>query len=220
MAEGDMSAEKAGSARPGAMLGIGGALKRAMDIAGACIALTLTMPLMALVALLIRLDSPGPVLFRQERVGLDGRVFRIVKFRSMVTGAESMLDELVDIGSLGEPVFKFRQDPRTTRAGRFLRRWSLDELPQFWNVLRGDMSLVGPRPEEVRVVRHYNDWQRLRLRAKPGMTGPAQVSGRADLSLADRVRLEIDYIDSYSPARDLWILLKTVPSVLRGDGAY
>ncbi len=208
------------SAAFNAVFGIGGLLKRTIDIVGACLCLTIAVPLMALVATLIRLDSKGPVLFAQDRVGLNGRVFRILKFRSMVYNAELMLDELVDINTLGEPVFKFREDPRTTRVGRYLRRWSIDELPQFFNVLRGDMSLVGPRPEEVRIVQRYDDWQRLRLRAKPGMTGPAQVSGRADLTLADRVRLEIDYIEDYSLRKDVLILLKTVPSVIRGDGAY
>ena len=212
--------EGGASTRCAVIFGIRGLMKRALDVAGAFAVLAISAPLMVLVAILIRLDSKGPILFDQERVGLDGRVFRILKFRSMVSNAESMLNELVDIEILGEPVFKLREDPRITRVGRHLRRWSIDELPQFFNVLRGDMSLVGPRPEEVRIAQHYDDWQRLRLRAKPGITGPAQVSGRADLSLAERVRLEVDYIDNYSLCKDVMILLKTIPSVIRGDGAY
>jgi lipopolysaccharide/colanic/teichoic acid biosynthesis glycosyltransferase len=138
----------------------------------------------------------------------------------MVDNAEDLLDQLVDLDSLDEPVFKLRNDPRVTRVGRFLRRWSIDELPQFLNVLRGDMSLVGPRPEEVRIVRYYDAWHRQRLRVKPGVTGPVQVNGRGDLSLEERVRLEVDYIRNYSLRRDLRILLRTIPAVIRGSGSY
>jgi lipopolysaccharide/colanic/teichoic acid biosynthesis glycosyltransferase len=123
------------------------------------------------------------------------------------------------MSQLGEPVFKLDNDPRVTRVGRFLRRWSLDELPQFWNVLKGEMSLVGPRPEESRLVAIYNDWQRRRLSVKPGLTGPMQVQGRGDLSLETRVRLEVAYIESYSLRQDMAILLQTLPAVLRGNGA-
>lgn len=198
--------------------GAKGTIKRAMDILGACVALFLTAPLMLLIAPLVKLDSPGPVLFVQERVGLLGETFRIYKFRTMVANAEELLDQLIDIDALDEPVFKIPDDPRVTRLGRFLRRWSLDELPQFFNVLKGEMSLVGPRPEEIRLVQYYSDWHRTRLLAKPGMTGPVQVSGRSDLSLKARVELELDYIRSFSLGRDLEILLKTIPAVIRGDG--
>lgn len=194
--------------------------KRAIDIVGALIGLLLTAPLMIVTAVLIKLDSRGPVLFIQERVGENGRTFKIYKFRSMVANAEELLDQLVDLEALDEPVFKLKNDPRVTRLGRFLRRWSVDELPQLFNVLKGDMSLVGPRPEEVRIVRYYNDWHRGRLVAKPGMTGPVQVSGRGNLSLEERVRLELDYIQNYSLQRDLSILLRTIPTVIRGDGSY
>jgi lipopolysaccharide/colanic/teichoic acid biosynthesis glycosyltransferase len=133
--------------------------------------------------------------------------------------AEQELDELIAWETLEEPVFKLPDDPRRTRVGRFLRRWSLDELPQFWNVFKGDMSLVGPRPEEARVVALYNDWHRRRLSIKPGLSGPMQVNGRGDLSLDDRVRLELHYIENYSLRRDLAIIARTLPAVFRGEGA-
>jgi lipopolysaccharide/colanic/teichoic acid biosynthesis glycosyltransferase len=195
-------------------------VKRLMDLLGALGGILLFAPLMVVAAVLIKLDSPGPVLFIQERVGEKGRSFRILKLRTMVRNAEELLDGMLDLDQLDEPVFKIRDDPRVTHTGRFLRRWSIDELPQLFNVLRGDMSLVGPRPEEVRVVRHYDDWHRQRLLAKPGITGPVQISGRGDLSLEDRVRLEVDYTSHYTLRRDLEILLKTIPVVIRGDGSY
>ncbi len=197
-----------------------GILKQIIDIVGATIGLLLFAPLMLLITISIKLDSLGPVLFIQRRVGLFGETFQVYKFRSMVANAEDLLDQLIDIQVLEEPVFKIRNDPRVTRVGRFLRRWSLDELPQFVNVLKGDMSLVGPRPEEVGLVQYYSDFHRARLLAKPGMTGPVQVSGRGDLSLRARVELEIDYIQHYSLGKDLQILLKTIPAVIRGDGSY
>jgi lipopolysaccharide/colanic/teichoic acid biosynthesis glycosyltransferase len=191
-----------------------------MDVVVAMIALLLSLPLMVLAAILIRLDSPGPILFVQQRVGLCGTTFWVYKFRTMVVGAEELLPQLVDVAELDEPVFKIPDDPRVTPVGRCLRRWSLDELPQLFNVLKGEMSLVGPRPEEVQVVLHYNDFHRTRLLAKPGITGPVQVNGRGDLSLSARVQLEIDYIQNYSFAKDLLILLKTIPVVVRGNGSY
>jgi lipopolysaccharide/colanic/teichoic acid biosynthesis glycosyltransferase len=133
--------------------------------------------------------------------------------------AEAQLDELLALEELVEPAFKLDDDPRRTRVGRVLRRWSLDELPQFWNVLKGEMSLVGPRPEEVRVVAHYSDWHRRRLAVKPGITGPMQVNGRGDLSLDERVRMEVDYIEHYSLWRDLRLLAQTLPAVVEGKGA-
>jgi lipopolysaccharide/colanic/teichoic acid biosynthesis glycosyltransferase/GT2 family glycosyltransferase len=193
-------------------------LKRVMDVVGALIGLILSAPFVPVIALAIKLDSKGPVFYQQERAGEGGNVFQMVKFRSMADGAEEMLDELVEVEK--SPVFKIRDDPRVTRVGRILRRTSLDEIPQFWNVLKGEMSLVGPRPEEVRVVRLYNDWHRRRLAVKPGMTGPMQVNGRGDLPLDERVRLEIDYIENYSLLTDMAMLLKTVPAILLGRGAY
>jgi lipopolysaccharide/colanic/teichoic acid biosynthesis glycosyltransferase/GT2 family glycosyltransferase len=193
--------------------------KRGLDVAGALVGLLVTLLLGPWIALAIKLDSPGPVLFQQERIGQAGRPFMIYKFRSMVAGAEEALDALVDLNQLAEPVFKLENDPRVTAVGRFLRRWSLDELPQFWNVLKGQMSLVGPRPEESRLVTAYSDWHRRRLAVKPGMSGPMQVNGRGDLSLDARVRLEVAYIENYSLRTDLAILLHTIPSLLRGKGA-
>lgn len=196
-------------------------IKRTLDILGALAGLALTIPLVALAAVAIKLDSPGPIFFWQMRVGENGRPFRIVKLRSMVVDAEHQLDTLVDLGSLTEqPAFKLPHDPRVTRVGRFLRRTSLDEAPQFYNVLKGDMSLVGPRPEEERIVRLYQDQHRKRLAVKPGMTGPMQVSGRGNLSFADRLQLELDYIDNYSLQRDLVILVRTLPAIVHGNGAH
>ncbi|MDX1664022.1 MAG: sugar transferase [Candidatus Promineifilaceae bacterium] len=201
---------------------IGGArymVKRTLDIAGAVAGLAVAAVAFPFVALAIKLESPGPIFFRQERIGQGGRPFTIYKFRSMQPDAEEKLEELVALDSLGEPVYKLDDDPRRTRVGRFLRRWSLDELPQFWNVLRGEMSLVGPRPEEARVVAYYNDWHRRRLAVKPGITGPMQVNGRGDLPLDHRVRLELDYIEHYSLRRDMALLIQTIPAVIDGKGA-
>jgi lipopolysaccharide/colanic/teichoic acid biosynthesis glycosyltransferase len=195
------------------------AIKRLIDVAGALLGLLLTAVVAPALALLIRLDSPGPVLFRQERVGRGGRLFTMLKFRTMDVGAAEQLPALAAALGLTEPALKLADDPRLTDAGRFLRRWSLDELPQFWNVLAGDMSLVGPRPEEPRVVAYYSDRQRRRLAMRPGITGPMQIGGRADLSLDERTQLELDYIDNYSLWRDVVILLHTIPVALHGKGA-
>ena len=193
--------------------------KRTLDLAGGLTGLFVTALFGPFIALAIKLDSPGPVLFRQERVGQGGRCFTIYKFRSMYLDAEAELEKLLPLDILEEPAFKLADDPRRTRVGRFLRRWSLDELPQFWNVCKGDMSLVGPRPEEARIVAYYNDWHRRRLAIKPGLSGPMQVNGRGDLSLDERVRLELDYIDNYTVWRDIAIIAQTLPAVFRGKGA-
>ncbi len=180
----------------------------------------LSLPIMLLVALAIRLSGPGPVLFRQERIGQDGKPFMVYKFRSMHPNAEEELEQLIDLDTLPEPMFKIKDDPRITPLGRFLRRWSLDEIPQFWNVVKGDMSLVGPRPEEARIVARYNDWQRRRLSVRPGITGPMQINGRGALPFNDRVRLELAYIEHYSLLTDCQILLQTIPAVIKGHGAW
>ncbi len=191
--------------------------KRLMDVVIAAGALLLSAPVLAGLVVLVKLDSPGPALFVQERVGENGRRFCMLKLRSMVAGAE----QLAPAGAMpATSLPKVPGDPRVTRLGRFLRRWSLDELPQFWNVLKGDMSLVGPRPEETRVVAQYGDWHRARLAVRPGLTGPMQINGRGDLALDERVRLELDYIEHYSLWQDCVILIKTVPAVVRGEGAY
>jgi lipopolysaccharide/colanic/teichoic acid biosynthesis glycosyltransferase/glycosyltransferase involved in cell wall biosynthesis len=195
-------------------------VKRVMDLALGALFLGVAALPMALVALAIKLDSPGAVFFRQTRIGEDGRPFRIFKFRTMVAHAEELLPQLVDLAGLPQPAFKIKDDPRVTRVGRFLRRYSLDELPQLVNVLTGEMSLVGPRPEEAALVERYSDDQRRRLAVKPGLTGPMQVNGRGDLPFEVRLTLELDYIERYSLRRDVAILLRTIPAVIRGNGAY
>ncbi len=196
------------------------AMKRTMDIVVSAVLLTLLSPLLLAIALLIVLDSGLPVFFRQRRVGRDGAPFTMLKFRTMDADAEQRLGELVDLEKLEEPSFKILDDPRVTRAGRLLRRTSLDELPQLINVLRGDMSLVGPRPEEEAVVRLYDERQRARLAVKPGLTGPMQVYGRGDLTFEERLAMERDYLDNLSVAGDLAILLRTPRAIVRGEGAY
>jgi lipopolysaccharide/colanic/teichoic acid biosynthesis glycosyltransferase len=200
--------------------GINYILKRATDILGGLLGLLCTIILWPFIAVAIKLDSEGPVIFKQERIGEEGRPFTLYKFRSMHANAEAELAQLLEINGHADPVFKPKDDPRLTRVGRILRRWSLDEMPQFWNVLKGEMSLVGPRPEETRVVAMYDDWHRRRLAVKPGMTGPMQVKGRGDLSLDKRVQLDLDYIEHYSLWRDIVILVQTIPAVIRGAGAH
>ncbi len=195
-------------------------LKRGVDLIGATVGLLVLWPLMVLIACAIKLDSSGPVLFIQERAGQAGKPFRIYKFRSMVCHADQMVDGLVDIEALRSPAFKIKGDPRVTHVGRFLRRTSLDELPQFWNVLRGEMSLVGPRPEEMRIVELYNEDQQRRLAMKPGITGPMQIDGRGALPFEERMELELSYIETYRLWYDVRILLLTLPAVVRGKGAY
>ncbi|HMJ72214.1 MAG TPA: sugar transferase [Solirubrobacterales bacterium] len=196
------------------------ALKRVMDVTISGFLLVLFSPVFLVSSLLILLDSGRPILFRQRRAGKDGKLFTVLKFRTMVPGAEEQLSELVDLEKLKEPAFKIADDPRVTRAGRMLRRFSLDELPQFVNVLRGDMSLVGPRPEEEAVVALYDERQRIRLAVKPGMTGPMQVYGRADLTFEERLAMERDYLDNISVAGDLAILLRTPAAIVRGEGSH
>jgi exopolysaccharide biosynthesis polyprenyl glycosylphosphotransferase len=195
-------------------------LKRTLDLVVSGVALILTSPVAGLVALAILVDSRGPILFKQWRAGQHGRPFLVVKFRTMVPDAEEQLAELVSFDELDEPVFKLSRDPRVTRLGRFLRRWSLDELPQLVNVLRGEMSIVGPRPEQLELVEMYTPEQRLRVAVKPGLTGPMQVYGRGELSLEERLAVEYDYIENLSIGHDLHILGMTVAAVFRGKGAF
>jgi len=196
------------------------AAKRAMDLLLGSVALILTIPLFLGIALAIQVSSGGPILFRQERVGRQGRPFTLLKFRTMVPGAEAMLIDLHDRNEADGPLFKIRDDPRVTRVGRWLRRWSLDELPQLVNVLKGDMSLVGPRPPLPREVRRYADWQHGRLEVAPGVTGLWQVEGRSELSFDKSVRRDLFYIENWSLSFDLFILVKTVPALLSRRGAY
>jgi exopolysaccharide biosynthesis polyprenyl glycosylphosphotransferase len=195
------------------------AMKRVMDVLISATMLALLSPLLAAIAIAILLDTGRPVFFRQRRAGKDGEPFEMLKFRTMVVDAEERLGELVDLAELEQPAFKIVDDPRVTRSGRTLRRYSLDELPQLINVLRGQMSLVGPRPEEESVVALYDERQRGRLAIKPGMTGPMQVYGRSDLTFEERLAMERDYLDNLSLAGDLAILLRTPSAVLRGDSA-
>jgi exopolysaccharide biosynthesis polyprenyl glycosylphosphotransferase len=194
--------------------------KRMFDLTVGGLALAVAALPMVVVAVLVRATSSGPVLFRQERVGERGRTFRMLKFRTMVEGADGMLAELAGLNESDGPLFKIKDDPRVTPVGRWLRRFSLDELPQLVNVLKGEMSLVGPRPPLTREVERYDDDVVRRLRVKPGITGLWQVSGRADLSWEDSVLLDLRYVDNWSPAMDLMILWKTVRAVVAVRGAY
>ena len=196
------------------------ALKRALDVAVSLGGLVLLSPLFLSVTAAIRLDSPGPILFRQKRVGADGKVFICYMFRSMYEGAERLQEELEPLNEAGGPVFKMRDDPRVTPVGRFLRRWSLDELPQLVNVLKGEMSLVGPRPLPVRDFQRMEEAHKRRLGAVPGMTGYWQISGRSNLSFEEMVRLDLYYIENWSLSFDIKIILHTLGAVLRREGAY
>lgn len=195
--------------------------KDAMDVVGAVVGLVLTAPAFLAAALAIRLTSPGPVFFRQQRAGLNGAPFTMLKFRTMVTNAEQLKQELASLNEMSGPVFKVTNDPRVTRIGRLLRKTSLDELPQFWNVLRGEMSLVGPRPLPVDEVARFDDSaHRRRLSVKPGLTCLWQVSGRNQVrDFKEWVRLDLEYIDNWSLWLDLRILCRTIPVVLTGAGA-
>jgi len=195
-------------------------VKRLIDVTLATMGLLLGAPLFLLIALAIRLDSPGPIIFRQTRVGLRGRHFEMYKFRSMHVGAEEQQDMLADMNEADGPIFKIRDDPRLTRVGRILRRLSMDELPQLVNVLRGEMSLIGPRPPIPAEVEKYQEWHKKRLEAPPGMTGLWQVSGRSRLSFDEMVLLDIYYIENWSLWLDFKILMRTIPKVLLGEGAY
>jgi lipopolysaccharide/colanic/teichoic acid biosynthesis glycosyltransferase len=195
-------------------------LKRLLDVTLATASLVLLAPLLIPIALAVKLDSPGPVLFTQLRAGRNGRPFRMRKFRTMVLDAEKRLPELVSFDSLRDPMFKLHGDPRVTRIGRILRRTSLDELPQLVNVVKGEMSMVGPRPEQVELVARYNPDQLFRLAVKPGLTGPMQVYGRGRLTFEERLAVERDYIENLSVGRDLRILALTLSAVASGRGAF
>ncbi|HZT24021.1 MAG TPA: sugar transferase [Verrucomicrobiae bacterium] len=195
--------------------------KQVLDIVGALVLLVLLLPVLLVIALVIKVTSPGPVLFKQQRSGQNGKPFTLYKFRTMVTNAEQLRHELEAMNEMRGPVFKLSRDPRVTRVGKFLRKYSLDELPQLWNVLRGEMSLVGPRPLPVDEVKRFHDLaHRRRLSVKPGLTCLWQVSGRNEISdFREWVRLDLEYIDHWSLWLDLKILLLTIPAVLRGTGA-
>jgi exopolysaccharide biosynthesis polyprenyl glycosylphosphotransferase len=195
-------------------------LKGALDRTGAAIALALVAPVLLVLAVAVKLSGPGPVLYRQERVGAYGRRYTMFKFRSMVEGADDKLPELLDRNENDGLLFKMREDPRVTPVGRWLRRFSLDELPQLFNVLDGSMSLVGPRPHVTREVEQYGFDMARRLLVKPGITGLWQVSARSDLSWDDSVRIDVRYVENWTLTFDLMILWKTFGAVVRGSGAY
>ncbi len=200
-------------------------VKRCVDLAGASVGLILLTPVILLIALMIRLEGRGPIFFRQERRGFRGRIFRVIKFRTMCADAEERLDTLEESNeSAGGVLFKLRQDPRVTRFGRFLRQFSLDELPQLINILCGEMSLVGPRPLQLRdsdkLLALEPETYARRLEVKPGLTGPWQVGGRSELNYERMVELDVQYVENWSNALDLKIIGKTFFVVLRGRGAY
>ena len=195
-------------------------MKEAFDRVLALLSVALLSPLLLLISIAVWVTSPGPVIFRQIRVGREGRVFTVYKFRTMVVDAERRLGELWELNESNEVLFKLRADPRVTRVGRFLRRFSLDELPQLFNVVLGDMSLVGPRPALPSETERWGRSTARRLLVKPGITGLWQVSGRSDLSWEDSVRLDLYYVENWSFAGDIQILWKTLYAVLASRGAY
>jgi exopolysaccharide biosynthesis polyprenyl glycosylphosphotransferase len=195
--------------------------KRVFDVCFALAALIAISPFLITSAIAIKLNSKGPVFYRSERIGLDGKPFTMLKFRTMVDGADNQIDLLLPLNeSVGGMLFKIRKDPRVTAVGKILRRFSIDELPQFINVLKQDMSVVGPRPPLKREVESYDGEVKRRLLVKPGVTGLWQVSGRSDLSWDESVRLDLSYVDNWSMASDVIIVAKTVKAVLARDGAY
>ena len=206
--------------REASLPGSGQMIKRVLDVAIASIAVVVLSPLMLLIAIAIKIESPGPVIHKQTRIGRWGKPFDFYKFRSMRDRADQELDQLINQNEASGPIFKIRNDPRRTRVGRWLRRTSLDEIPQLFNVLRGDMSLVGPRPPFPWEVAKYADWHRRRLQVYPGITGLGQVSGRSDLPFDETALLDIWYIENWTLGLDLKILLRTLPAVISGNGAY
>ena len=206
--------------KPPVFEGVDFALKRAFDLLGATLLLAALSPLMILAAVAIKLSSRGPVFYASERPGIGGKSFPCLKFRTMVSGAEQLQDRLEEHNEMGGALFKMKDDPRITSVGRFLRRWSFDELPQLFNVLRSEMSLVGPRPLPQRDYERLEDWHRKRYLVLPGMTGLWQVSGRSELDFDELVRLDFLYLERWSVFLDLTILLKTIPAVIRARGAW
>ncbi len=194
--------------------------KRALDVVVAALALAILLPLFVIIAVVIRLDSPGPVLYRCTRVGRGGVPFTFWKFRSMANGADCDKSKLLHLNEVDGPVFKLSRDPRMTRVGRWLRRTSIDELPQLVHVLVGHMTLVGPRPPEPEEVVQYEPWQRRRLAVRPGLTCLWQISGRSLIGFEEWMRLDLEYVSRRSFALDLRILLRTIPAVISGRGAF
>ncbi len=206
--------------REAGISGLNQLIKRGVDMTIAGLLLLLTSPLMGLIATMIKMESPGSVLFAQERVGKNGEFFTLYKFRSMVDGADDQKEGLQALNEADGPLFKIKDDPRATRLGKWIRKLSFDELPQLYNVLRGDMSLIGPRPPIQSEVEQYQEWHKRRLEIAPGLTGLSQVSGRSELTFDETALLDIYYIENWSPALDTKILLQTIPRVIFGMGAY
>lgn len=194
--------------------------KRAIDITLGSVLIIAISPLMAIAAIAIKLSSPGSVFFTQDRVGYNKRIFNLFKFRTMMVGAEKLQGDLEEQNEMDGPVFKIKDDPRIFKVGRWLRKWSIDELPQLFNVIKGDMSLVGPRPLPVRDYNGFDkDWQRRRFSVLPGITCTWQINGRNDISFEDWMKMDMEYIDNWKLSRDLKILFKTIPAVIKGKGA-
>lgn len=196
-------------------------IKRILDILGSLFGLLFLSPLFLIVALLMKREEPhGPIFFSQMRVGKDEKQFKMFKFRSMCLDAEEKLEELLDHNEVDGAMFKMKDDPRVTKIGKFIRKTSIDELPQLWNVLKGEMSLVGPRPPLIREVMEYTEHDKQRLLVKPGCTGAWQVSGRNEVGFEEMVRLDIDYIENLSLWNDVKIIFKTVGVIFKPNGAY
>ena len=193
--------------------------KRCLDIIGSALGIVLLSPVFLVISTAIKVSSPGPIFFKQKRVGKNGRMFTFYKFRSMYQDAEERRKDLEKLNEMSGPVFKIKNDPRITEVGKFIRKWSLDEMPQFWNVLRGDMSLVGPRPPLPDEVKQYDSWQRRRLSMKPGLTCFWQIEGRNKINFEEWMKLDLKYIDNWSMWLDMKLLAKTIPAVLIGRGA-
>jgi len=197
------------------------AVKRALDLFMATAILIILMPVFVILVAVVRTASSGPILFRQTRIGQHGKEFTLLKFRTMFDGSDARVPSLAGMNHMADgPLFKIRDDPRVTAAGRWMRKYSLDELPQLFNVLAGSMSLVGPRPALPHETETYSDNVRRRLTVKPGITGLWQISGRCDLSWEQSVRLDIRYVETWNFFVDVWILLRTIPAVISGRGAY
>jgi exopolysaccharide biosynthesis polyprenyl glycosylphosphotransferase len=194
--------------------------KRVLDVIGSLVIILALLPVLLVIAILVKLTSPGPIIYKQQRVGRGGRLFTFYKFRSMYRDADRRLQEVLDKNEKSGPIFKMKNDPRVTPVGRFLRKYSLDELPQLFNVLKGDMSLVGPRPPLPREVEQYNDRALQRLSVLPGITCLWQICGRSDTTFEEWLELDALYVENMSFWLDLKILMKTPLSVIRGQGAY
>jgi exopolysaccharide biosynthesis polyprenyl glycosylphosphotransferase len=200
--------------------GIQLAVKRLFDLVVSTILLIILSPLFLVIILWIKRDSEGEAIFKQTRIGLNGEPFTIYKFRTMVKNADKMFNKRVDKESLSSFVFQDKDDPRVTRSGKFLRKWSLDELPQLFNIIKGDMSLIGPRPEIPDIVKLYSDYEKIRLLMKPGVSGLAQVNGRGNLELGETIAYDVEYVKNFSLWLDFKIFLKTFKVVFLREGAY